>query len=88
MQAMEAPLGEGQLQQADEAVEGVVHRHHAPKIPEAEQGPKDGVVGGVQEEASQQPDYQGHHLHVPDEEVRIAGLLMACVQMQTARAPT
>ena len=61
-QAVEAPVGERQLQQAHQAVDGVVDGHHAPKVGEAEERPEDGVVGGVQEEAARAPHNQCHDL--------------------------
>ena len=57
-QAMERPVGERQLQQPEEAVEGVVDCHHLAKVLEPEQRAKDGVVGGVQEVAAAAPHNQ------------------------------
>ena len=57
-QAMERPIGERQLQQPKQAVEGIVDRHHLAEILEAKQRAKDGVVGGVQEVAAAAPHYE------------------------------
>lgn len=53
---MQAPICERQLQQAYQAIYGVINGHHAPKIGEAEQCAKNGVVGRVQEEPPSAPD--------------------------------
>lgn len=52
----------GHLQQAEQAVDGVVDGQHAPKVGEAEERAEDGVVAGVQEEAPRAPNYQRHDL--------------------------
>ena len=56
MKAPNSPPGQGQLQDANESIEGVVNGHHAPKVFEAKQGSKDGKVGTVEEEAASRPD--------------------------------
>ena len=59
---MQRPIGEGQLQQPNKAVEGVVNRHNLAKVGEAEEGAKDGKVAAVQHEATDCPQDQCHHL--------------------------
>ena len=62
MKAPNSPPGQGQLQDADQSIEGVVNGHHASKIFEAKQGSKDGKVGAVEEEAAGRPDNEGECL--------------------------
>lgn len=61
-QAVQAPVSQRQLQEPKQAIDGVVNGHHAPKVGEAEQRPKDGVVGRVQEETPRAPHNQRHNL--------------------------
>lgn len=60
---MQGPVGEGQLQQPKQAVEGVVDGHHLAEVGEAKQGAKDGKVAAVQHEPPHRPQDQGHHLY-------------------------
>ena len=60
---MQGPVGEGQLQQPHQTIEGVVYGHHLAKVGEAKQGSKDGKVAAVQEEAANGPQDQGDNLH-------------------------
>ena len=59
---VQAPIGEGQLQQAEEAIDGVVNGDHAPKVGVPKQRPENRVVGGVQEEPPRAPYDQRHNL--------------------------
>ena len=56
MKAPNSPPGQGQLQDANQSIEGVVDGHHAPKVFEAKQSSEDGKVGTVEEEAAGCPN--------------------------------
>ena len=62
VQAVQAPGGQGELQEPHEAVDRVVNGDHAPKILGTEERPEDGEVAGVQEEAPRAPHNQCHDL--------------------------
>lgn len=54
---VQAPIGEGKLQQPKQTVEGVVDGNQLAEILEPEHGSENGEVGGVQEVAAKSPNH-------------------------------
>ena len=63
-ESMQAPICEGKLQKAEQAIEGVVDGHQFTKVLEAKHCSEDCKVGGVKEVSSKTPHNQCHCLHI------------------------